>query len=122
MKTLLLLDKPIICKTIGDGYWSKRKVTLKHVKLRLDVMSFDYKLCGSLDVYFSPKDWPNTYGAIYTDTQWLKDLKKNLAQRGFSKKALKTLDYSEYGMQGNNKVNLDVDELFCIEFLRLSLD
>lgn len=111
----------LICNTDGKGLWSRTSKAVKVTSLELNGIHIDdgdghAELC----VGFSKGSWDiDKYGLIYTDNQWLKDLKKSLAKLGFSKKALKGLDYTEQGMQGDTYVSLDVDIPFVREFFVL---
>lgn len=55
------------------------------------------------------------HGIIYTDKNWIKDLKSYLTSLGYSNKAVKEVDYSEAGMQRTNYVSLDVGKVFLKE-------
>lgn len=106
-----------ICETNGKGLWSseKRKVNCSSIKLYLiDDESFNEKFgLGELRVYFSFKDWnTRNHGLIYTDPAWLKDLRDYLISIGFTSASVKSIDYSEQGMQGDDYVSLDTGKSF----------
>jgi hypothetical protein len=65
---------------------------------------------GELRVYFS--GWDAKDGLIYTDPQWLMELRQYLREDGFSEEAVLALDYSEQGMQGDDYVSLDTKRDF----------
>jgi hypothetical protein len=105
--------------TNGKGLWSR---TVKPVRcLKLQVGAYDAegsKVVAELRAIFDPKEW-NTRkdGLIYTDNQWLKELRAYLVNKlQFSPRAAKDADYSEQGMQGDNYVSLDVGPAFLAEW------
>jgi hypothetical protein len=81
---------------------------------------------GELRVYFDTMVWiTDKFGLIYTDPQWLKELRNLLRQLEFSVAAAKDVSYSEQGMQGDDYVSLDVGAKFikawkknCLHTLR----
>jgi len=95
--------------TNGKGYWSN---CAKAVRLRgLEVIDYsdDDDKFGELRVYFDKRYWNvKKDGLIYTDTLFLKELKKVLESIGLSTK----VNYSEQGMQGDDYVSLDVGQEF----------
>jgi hypothetical protein len=71
---------------------------------------------GEMRVYFDLKSWdPEVHGLIYTDKQWIRDLRAMLIRKGFSPRAAEGVEYSEQGMQGDDYVSLDVADTFFIE-------
>jgi hypothetical protein len=107
-----------IGKTNGKGWWSNelRRIACTSAELYLLDDSDDGKLnfdFGELRVYFNNKSWDiKTHGLIYTDPAWLKDLRAYLLSIGFTSAAVKSVDYSEQGMQGNDYVSLDTGKSF----------
>lgn len=98
-----------IFKTAGDGYWSRVKKDVTVTDMRLgSYISEDFDF-GELCVYFD-KSW-DIYkdGLIYTDGQFLKDLRRFLHQHGLPGD---DVEYSEQGMQGDDYVSLDVGGKF----------
>ena len=92
--------------TGGDGYWSDKAKTVKTTKVV--VSAFDDKF-GELMVYFD-KSWNvKKDGLIYTDSQFLEELRDELTAAGLPGK---DADYSEQGMQGDDYVSLDVGKKF----------
>lgn len=98
-----------IFSTCGDGYWSDVAKPVHITDMRLGYVN-DEKNFGELCVYFNTKYWDvNVDGLIYTDSEFLDDLRDFLVQRGLPGD---DVDYSEQGMQGDNYVSLDVGEAF----------
>ena len=95
--------------TAGDGYWSDTAAAVKVTKLAVPYIN-DEGDFGELRVYFDTKSWNcNDSGLIYTDSQFLSELRDQLDQLHM---AGHDVDYSEQGMQGDNYVSLDVGEEF----------
>lgn len=102
------MDK-VIFNTVGDGYWSDTKKAVTITDMRLGQYISDDLDFGELCVYFD-KSWNcNEDGLIYTDSQFLKDLRRFLHAHGL---AGNDVEYSEQGMQGDNYVSLDVGAEF----------
>jgi hypothetical protein len=120
------IDKSIV--TYGNGLWSSDERKVDVTKATLQIHEFDsptYKgqrkpyQHGELRVYFTKKSWnPDKHGLIYTDAGWLRGLHAILSKKGFSPKAVKGVDYTEQGMQGDNFVSLDVNSTFCTEWVK----
>jgi hypothetical protein len=71
---------------------------------------------GELRVFFNTATWDvNKLGLIYTDKQFMKELKKLLTAKGFD---AGDVSYSEQGMQGDNYVSCDVGERFINTFMQ----
>ena len=101
--------------TNGNGYWSnKRKaVEITHLQLAYTNDELDF---GELRVYFNTKTWDvNTDGLIYTDKQFMRELKELLTAKGFD---ASDVSYSEQGMQGDTYVSCDVGERFINTFMQ----
>jgi len=95
-------------ETAGDGYWSDVAKTVNVTKISVPYVNEDEDF-GELCVYFD-KQWDTRKdGLIYTDSQFLTQLKERLTDCGFD---ATDVDYSEQGMQGNDYVSLDVGEKF----------
>ena len=94
--------------TDGLGYWSKTKKDVRIIKLDLSHYN-DNDNNFELRAYWDKRTW-NTgkHGLIYTDKLWLTTFKKSLIDLSFSKNCLKSVSYSEQGMQGNDYVSMDV--------------
>jgi len=115
---------PMICSTSGDGYWSrqKRAVTTPKIEMEVGEVKETPRLFASrlprecpqmhihIKAYFTKKTWSNgEHGLIYTDSQWLKDFRKQFASQ-FPTLAwiANVIDYTEQGMQGANYVSLEL--------------
>jgi hypothetical protein len=118
MYSTLSLPFSATLNTSGDGFWSieKRAVTatkLELLILELDDDDQDEEPFGELRVFFDTKTWdPDKYGLIYTDHQFLRDLRDAFRREGLSP----DVDYSEQGMQGDDYVSLDVGGEFIDSF------
>ena len=103
--------------TCGDGYWSNkaRAVTETAVNLAYTNDELDF---GELRVYFDTRTWDVAKdGLIYTDSDFLADLKALLTDLGCD---ASDVDYSEQGMQGDNYVSLDVGECFINTYMQIA--
>lgn len=108
--------------TSGDGYWSAKKKNVYIFDAMLVTWTPLSEGCpthGELRVFFN-EDW-NVYqdGYIYTDSRFLKELKEDFINLGFSQKAVEDIDYSEQGMQGNNFVSLDAGSIFTQQVISM---
>jgi hypothetical protein len=98
-----------IFSTNGKGYWSNAVKPVLITDMKLGYIN-DEEDFGELRVYFDTKYWNvNEDGLIYTDSQFIADLRKFLNEQGL---VGKDVDYSEQGMQGDNYVSLDVGKKF----------
>ena len=105
--------------TGGDGYWSNTAKDVDVTMLDLQYISND-KDFGELCVHFTTDSWDvNTDGLIYTDTQFLYELRVYLQTIGFTEAEALDVQYSEQGMQGDNYVSLDVGGVFIAGLERL---
>ena len=101
--------------TGGGGYWSNTKTAVEVTRLQLAYTSDELDF-GELRVYFNTTTWDvNTLGLIYTDKQFMRELKELLVHKGFD---TSDLSYSEQGMQGDNFVSCDVGECFINTFMQ----
>jgi hypothetical protein len=101
--------------TNGNGYWSRKATAVEITALQLsytnDEMSF-----GELRVRFNTNTWDvNKDGLIYTDKQFMRELKELLTAKGFD---ASDVSYSEQGMQGDAYVSCDVGERFINTFMQ----
>ena len=98
--------------TDGSGYWSNVAKTVLITGLELSYVS-DEGDFGELRVHFDTNTWNvDTDGLIYTDKQFINDLKVLL-----NRIELDTdVSYSEQGMQGDTFVSLDVGTEFIKSF------
>ena len=107
--------------TAGTGYWSSTAKAVRVNELVLSYINDEYDF-GELCVYFNTDDWDiSTHGLIYTDSKFMKELRKLLIAQGFSKAAAADVHYSEQGMQGKRYVSCDVGEQFISEFTQMQL-
>lgn len=104
-------------KTAGDGYWSREQRTVHIVRLVIDKLWYSQGFRAELQANFNKKDWDvDKHGLIYTDKLWIEQFKKHLLNMGFSAAAVRAVDYSEQGMQGDNYVSMDIGDAFIREF------
>ena len=105
--------------TGGDGYWSNKRKAVDVTKLDLQYCTAD-KDFGELCVYFTTASWDvNTDGLIYTDTQFLYELRVYLQTLGFTEAEALDVNYSEQGMQDEEYVSCDVGATFIAGLTRL---
>jgi len=118
MKTYYNLGKKgFTIKTGGNGLWSIEEKKVKLTNMFVDGVYGDF---GELRVYFDLKTWdPDEDGLIYTDDLWLKQFREKLITIGYTEKAVKDIDYSEQGMQGDDYVSLDCGIKFMGEYFTL---
>jgi len=114
--------------TSGGGYWSNTATAVEITGLQLsytnDELDFGLQLSytndeldfGELRVRFNTASWDvNKLGLIYTDKQFMTELKELLTQKGFD---ASDVSYSEQGMQGDTYVSCDVGECFINTFMQ----
>jgi len=102
-------------RTGGGGYWSNTKTAVEVTRLQLAYTNDELDF-GELRVYFNIETWDtDVLGLIYTDKQFMKELKKLLTSMGFD---ASDVSYSEQGMQGLNYVSCDVGECFINTFMQ----
>ena len=116
------METTIILNTDGSGLWSSKSkpVAVTYLSLSISTIEDDLnrKLFGELCVYFDTASWDTDVdGLIYTDKLFAEGLNNFLKSQGFSDKAIEEVYYSEQGMQGDDYVSLDADQLFCEEWL-----
>jgi hypothetical protein len=101
--------------TGGGGYWSNTKTAVEVTRLQLAYTNDELDF-GELRVYFNTATWDvNKLGLIYTDKQFMRELKELLTAKGFD---ASDLSYSEQGMQGDAYVSCDVGECFINTFMQ----
>jgi hypothetical protein len=105
--------------TNGNGYWSP-------VARAVDITKLDLQYCtaekdfGELCVYFSTSTWDiDKDGLIYTDKQFMQELRAYLQTIGFTAEEANDVAYSEQGMQTANYVSCDVGSAFIAGLERL---
>jgi len=108
-----------VCNTDGNGFWSRevREVKIHKINILFYHMDSRSGYTGELAAYFNQRTWKlSKHGLIYSDKLWIKDFRKELENIGFSEKAVRSVNYSEQGMQGDNYVSLDVGNTFMKEW------
>ena len=101
--------------TNGNGYWSSTKAAVEITALQLAYTNDELDF-GELRVRFNTATWDTSkLGLIYTDKQFMRELKELLVQKGFD---VKDVSYSEQGMQGDNFVSCDVGKQFINTFMQ----
>ena len=105
--------------TGGDSLWSTRQADVAITQLRLQYCNPE-KSFGELCVHFDPLSWNcATDGLIYTDTQFLYELRQYLISLGFSEAEALDVNYSEQGMQDDEYVSCDVGAVFLAGLERM---
>jgi hypothetical protein len=105
--------------TNGMGYWSRKATAVSITKLDLQYINNERDF-GELCVYFNTNDWDvNTDGLIYTDKQFMSELRAYLQTIGFSEAEANAVNYSEQGMQTDAYVSCDVGAVFINGLTRL---
>jgi hypothetical protein len=100
--------------TSGKGYWSNVIAPVSTTKITVDYIN-DEEDFGELRVHFDNTWIVKTDGLIYTDPQFLKELRKELTSVGLPGA---DVEYSEQGMQGDDYVSLDVGKKFIKAWLK----
>ena len=101
--------------TNGKGYWSRTATAVEVTGLQLAYTNDELDF-GELRVRFNTNTWDtNKHGLIYTDAQFMTELKELLTAKGFN---VKDVSYSEQGMQGDNYVSCDVGKQFINTFMQ----
>ena len=91
--------------TNGRGYWSRKAKAVRVTDMKVTYIN-DEGDFGELRVYFNTQDWDvSKDGLIYTDKQFMTELKAFLDVQGLPSK---DISYSEQGMQGDNYVSCDI--------------
>jgi flagellar biosynthesis regulator FlaF len=105
--------------TGGDGYWSNKRKAVDVTKLDLQYCTAD-KDFGELCVYFTTASWDTAVdGLIYTDKQFMTELRAYLQTIGFTEAEANDVSYSEQGMQTDEYVSCDVGAKFLAGLERL---
>ena len=101
--------------TGGGGYWSNTKAAVEITHLQLAYLNDELDF-GELRVCFNTATWDTSkLGLIYTDKQFMTELKELLTAKGFDSS---DVGYSEQGMQGDAYVSCDVGERFINTFMQ----
>jgi hypothetical protein len=112
--------------TDGKGYWSNTAKAVDVTKLQLQYIN-DERSFGELCVYFvndseemGANYWDvDTMGLIYTDKQFMQELREYLVSLGFTQAEANSVSYSEQGMQDEEYVSCDVGAAFIAGLTRL---
>ena len=105
--------------TNGKGYWSNKTKAVDITKLDLQYCNPD-KDFGELCVYFSPASWNTAVdGLVYTDKQFMAELRVYLQEIGFTEAEANDVNYSEQGMQTEEYVSCDVGAVFIAGLERM---
>ena len=101
--------------TNGNGYWSNKRKAVEITGLQLSYTNDELDF-GELRVRFNTATWDTAKdGLIYTDKQFMRELKELLTTMGFD---ASDVSYSEQGMQGDTYVSCDVGECFINTFMQ----
>ena len=115
MKTKKIEFKPFSCQTGGNGLWSSKEKKVNIIKIAPVSVTKDFV---SFDAYFDKKNWnPDKDGLIYTDERWIREFREELVKLGVTKKVAKSIDYTEQGMQGDDYVSLETDNIKFAEYM-----
>ena len=105
--------------TNGNGYWSNKRTAVEVTKLDLQYCTQE-KDFGELCVYFAQTSWDTAKdGLIYTDKQFMQELRAYLQTIGFTEAEANDVSYSEQGMQADEYVSCDVGAKFIAGLERL---
>ena len=111
-----------ILNTCGDGYWSNKAKPVQVTGIAVPYINEDEDF-GELHVYFDDGfsgSWDvSVDGLIYTDSQFLEELRSKLTEAGLDGS---DVDYSEQGMQGDNYVSLDVGADFLKSYKDIAIE
>ena len=101
--------------TNGNGYWSNKRKAVEITGLQLSYTNDELDF-GELRVSFNTNTWDtHKDGLIYTDKQFMRELKELLTAKGFD---ASDVSYSEQGMQGDTYVSCDVGQCFINTFMQ----
>ena len=105
--------------TTGKGYWSNTAKAVDIESLRLQYCNYERDF-GELCVHFTSASWDTaTDGLIYTDKQFMTELRAYLQTIGFTEAEANDVSYSEQGMQTDEYVSCDVGAKFLAGLERL---
>ena len=110
----LFLDIPVNqdWKTSGQGHWSSVQKAVRVTSIKLSMELGEELFVGDVQVYFDTNTWDvETDGLIYTDPQFEKHFQLFLSKFSIPATAIRNIDYSEQGMQGDDYVSFDAFEL-----------
>ena len=105
--------------TNGRGYWSNTATAVDIESLRLQYCNYERDF-GELCVHFASYSWDTAVdGLIYTDKQFMTELRAYLQTIGFTEAEANDVSYSEQGMQTDAYVSCDVGAVFIAGLMRL---
>ena len=105
--------------TNGNGYWSSKATAVDIESLRLQYCNYELDF-GELCVHFASYSWDTAVdGLIYTDKQFMTELRAYLQTMGFTAEEANDVSYSEQGMQTDEYVSCDVGAVFLSGLERL---
>ena len=105
--------------TNGNGYWSSKATAVDIESLRLQYCNYERDF-GELCVHFTPASWDTAVdGLVYTDKQFMTELRAYLQTIGFTEAEANDVSYSEQGMQTDEYVSCDVGAAFLEGLERL---
>lgn len=111
---LQIIPFNVTLRTNGQGLWTGVAAPVRVTELVLAYVD-DEQSFGELRVRFDTESWDvESKGLIYTDPQFLSELKVALHLKGFN---VSDLHYSEHGMQGDDYVSFDIGAKFIASFL-----
>lgn len=97
--------------TCGDGYWSNIAKEVYVESICMYIVNDAEEGDGDLAVIYTEDTWDNNaYGLIYTDSLFLQQVKQFLIDNGFNADAVNAINYSEQGMQDDERVSCDAYE------------
>ena len=94
--------------TNGKGHWAKVAAPVNTTKITVDYIN-DEGDFGELRVHFDSSWNTEENDVIYTDPQFIEELRTELTEVGF---VGSDVNYSEHGMQGDHYVSFDVTKKF----------
>ncbi len=109
-----MVEVKAVLRTDGSGLYCSRSVAVPLLGIEVTYTD-DEKRYGELLVYFDTLWYDvDTNGIIYTDQGFLDGLKQTLTDLGLN---AEFVYYSEWGMQGNTFVSLDIGEPFITSWI-----
>jgi len=97
--------------TAGNGLWSNaiKDVFVTSISMFISTEKDDDYFCdGDLAVNYTEATWDNNVdGLIYTDKAFIAQVREFLINAGFDNTAVNSIDYSEQGMQDDERVSCD---------------
>ena len=93
--------------TCGDGYWSTVAKDVFVESINMYISADEEEGDGDLQAYFTEETWNDSYGLIYTDSEFLHCVHTALFLACISTEVVEDVCYSEQGMQGDDYVSMD---------------